>query len=39
MSGNREVYAWNHEDDSGTWVAPTVIRFLKPELRRRVGCK
>lgn len=29
LSGNNEVYVWNHEDDSRTWVAPTVMRFLE----------
>ena len=29
LSGNQEVYVWNHEDDSRTWVAPTVIAYLE----------
>lgn len=29
LSGNHEVYVWNHVDDSRMWVAPTVIRYLK----------
>ncbi|WP_248581760.1 SMI1/KNR4 family protein [Nocardioides sp. InS609-2] len=29
LSGNREVFVWDHEDDSRRWVAPTVLRFLE----------
>ena len=29
LSGNQEVYVWNHEDDSRTWVAPTLMRYLE----------
>ena len=29
LSGNQEVYVWDHENDSRTWVAPTVLVFLK----------
>jgi hypothetical protein len=29
LSGNQEVYVWNHEDDSRIWVAPTVMRYLE----------
>lgn len=29
LSGNHEVYVWNHMDDSRMWVAPTVIRYLE----------
>lgn len=29
LRGNHEVYVWNHEDDSRTWVAPTVMRYLE----------
>ena len=33
LSGNREVYVWNHEDDSRTWVASTVLRYLEAWMR------
>lgn len=36
MRGNREVYVWNHEDDSRTWVAPTVLRFLEDWMTGRL---
>lgn len=26
---NREVYVWDHEDDSRSWVAPSVMRYLE----------
>jgi hypothetical protein len=29
LSGNREVYVWSHEDDSRTWVAPSVMAYLE----------
>ncbi|MGH3703698.1 MAG: SMI1/KNR4 family protein [Agromyces sp.] len=29
LSGNHEVYVWNHEDDSRIWVAPTVMSYLE----------
>lgn len=29
LRGNKEVYVWNHEDDSRVWVAPTVMRYLE----------
>jgi hypothetical protein len=29
LSGNHEVYVWNHADDSRVWVAPTVMRYLE----------
>lgn len=29
LSGNQEVYVWNHEDDSRTWVVPTIIGYLE----------
>lgn len=29
LSGNHEVYIWNHLDDSRVWVAPTVMRCLE----------
>jgi len=29
MRGPRDIYAWNHEDDSRTWVASTVLDYLR----------
>ena len=29
LSGNHEVYVWNHEDDSRTWVAATIVGYLE----------
>ncbi|MFF1822137.1 SMI1/KNR4 family protein [Kribbella sp. NPDC058245] len=29
LSGNQEIYVWDHENDSRTWVAPTVMQFLE----------
>ncbi|GAA4361732.1 SMI1/KNR4 family protein [Angustibacter luteus] len=29
MRANREVYVWNHENDSRTWVAPSILRYLE----------
>lgn len=29
LSGNHEVFVWNHVDDSRMWVAPNVMRFLE----------
>jgi hypothetical protein len=36
LSGNQEVYVWNHEDDSRIWVAPTVMRFLEEWMTGRL---
>lgn len=36
MRGNQEVYVWDHEDDSRTWVAPTVLRFLEDRMTGRL---
>ena len=33
LSGNNEVYVWDHESDSRTWVAPTVLRYLETWMR------
>lgn len=33
LSGNNEVYVWNHEDDSRTWVASTVLGYLEAWMR------
>ncbi len=29
LRANREVYVWDHEDDSRRWVAPTVMVYLE----------
>lgn len=29
LRGARDVFVWNHEDDSRMWVAPTVLDFLR----------
>jgi hypothetical protein len=29
LSGNHEVYVWDHESDSRTWVAATVLGYLR----------
>lgn len=29
LSGNTEVYVWDHESDSRTWVASTVLGYLE----------
>lgn len=29
LSGKHEVYVWNHEDDSRTWVASTILGYLE----------
>jgi hypothetical protein len=36
LRGNREVYVWNHVDDSRMWVAPTVLRFLEEWMAGRL---
>jgi cell wall assembly regulator SMI1 len=36
LSGNHDVYAWNHEDDSRAWVAPTVMRYLEEWMTGRL---
>ena len=29
LRGPQDIYVWNHEDDSRTWVASTVMDYLK----------
>ena len=29
LSGSNEIYVWDHESDSRTWVAPTVLGYLE----------
>lgn len=36
MRANREVYVWNHEDDSRVWVAQSVVRFLEDWMTGRL---
>lgn len=36
LSGNCEIYVWNHVDDSRTWVAPTVMRYLEEWMTGRL---
>lgn len=36
LAGNQEIYVWDHEDDSRTWVAPTILRFLEERLTGRL---
>ena len=33
LSGNQEIYVWDHESDSRTWVAPTVLSYLERWMR------
>ncbi|MBM6405541.1 SMI1/KNR4 family protein [Phycicoccus sp. CSK15P-2] len=33
LSGNHEVYVWDHESDSRTWVAATVLGYLEAWMR------
>lgn len=33
LSGNSEVYVWDHESDSRTWVATTVLGYLEGWMR------
>ncbi|MGY4644708.1 SMI1/KNR4 family protein [Cellulomonas sp. URHB0016] len=36
LSGNREVFVWNHENDSRTWVASSVLRYLEEWMTGRL---
>ena len=29
LRGPQDIYVWNHEDDSRTWVASTLVEFLR----------
>lgn len=33
LSGNNDVYVWDHENDSRRWVASTVLGYLKAWMR------
>ncbi len=35
-SGNQEVYMWDHESDSRTWVAPSVMAYLEGWMTGRI---
>jgi hypothetical protein len=37
LSGNQEVFRWDHEDDSRIWVAPTIMRFLQDRMTGRLA--
>lgn len=37
LRGNHSVFVWNHEDDSRTWVAPTVRAFLEDWMTGRLA--
>lgn len=36
LRGNQEVFAWDHENDSRTWVAPSVMTYLEWWLSGRI---
>lgn len=36
LRGSREVYVWNHVDDSRIWVAPTIAGFLEDWMTGRL---
>jgi hypothetical protein len=36
LTGNCEVYVWDHENDSRTWVAPTVMAYLEGWMTGRI---
>ena len=36
LSGNHEVYVWDHETDSRTWVAPSVMAYLEGRMTGRI---
>lgn len=37
LAGNREIYIWNHEDDSRSWVASTVLAYLQEWMTGRLS--
>lgn len=37
LSGNNEVFVWDHEDDSRKWIAFTVMRFLEDWMTGRLA--
>lgn len=36
LSGNNEVYVWDHENDSRRWVAPSVMAYLQGWMTGRI---
>jgi hypothetical protein len=36
LSGNCEVYVWDHETDSRSWVAPSVMAYLEGWMTGRI---
>lgn len=36
LAGNQEIYVWDHENDSRTWVAPTVTGYLEAWMTGRL---
>jgi cell wall assembly regulator SMI1 len=36
-TGNPDVYTWNHENDSRTWVAPSLGKYLEWWLNGRIS--
>lgn len=36
LAGNQEIYVWDHEDDSRTWVASTVMGYLEAWMTGRL---
>lgn len=37
LSGNHEIFVWDHEDDSRRWVAPTIMTFLEDWMTGRLS--
>lgn len=36
LSGNNEVFCWDHEDDSRRWVAASVMTYLEAWMTGRL---
>lgn len=36
LTGNCEVYVWDHENDSRTWIAPSVMAYLEGWMTGRI---
>lgn len=36
LTGDCQVYVWNHENDNRTWIAPTVMAYLEGWLTGRI---
>jgi hypothetical protein len=37
LRGSQDVFVWNHEDDSRTWVATTVLQYLEEWMTDRLA--